>query len=127
MEVHPTSSLQDEREDPSVMVEKEVTESVSSSPQDVQTNRSRENVMKTEPSQQIGIDGETSMEASMSADDVLRAGGFVLEHMKDHRGRFLDQVLAGKKLQKLSSSALSILFVSNFSHLSRPFPMQSSR
>ncbi|XP_023526453.1 uncharacterized protein LOC111789948 isoform X1 [Cucurbita pepo subsp. pepo] len=76
----------DEREDPSVMVEKEVTESVSSSPQDVQTNRSRENVMKTEPSQQIGIDGETSMEASMSADDVFRAGGF---GARDDIGSFL--------------------------------------
>ncbi|XP_038905784.1 uncharacterized protein LOC120091740 [Benincasa hispida] len=86
MEVHRSSSLPDKREDPSVGVEKDVTESVSSSPKDVQTNRGRGNIMKGEPSQQVDMAGEISMEASMSADDVLRAGGF---GARDDIGSFL--------------------------------------
>lgn len=76
----------DKREDPSVVVEKGVTESVSSSPKDVQTKRGWENIVKAEPTQQIYMAGEISMEASMSADDVLRAGGF---GARDDIGSFL--------------------------------------
>ncbi|XP_008443333.1 uncharacterized protein LOC103486945 isoform X3 [Cucumis melo] len=86
MELHPTSSLPDERDDSSVMVEKDVTESVSSLPKDLQTNRGRENVVKAEPTRQIDMAGEINMEASMSADDVLRAGGF---GARDEIGSFL--------------------------------------
>ncbi|XP_050939899.1 uncharacterized protein LOC103486945 isoform X4 [Cucumis melo] len=76
----------DERDDSSVMVEKDVTESVSSLPKDLQTNRGRENVVKAEPTRQIDMAGEINMEASMSADDVLRAGGF---GARDEIGSFL--------------------------------------
>ncbi|XP_008443335.1 uncharacterized protein LOC103486945 isoform X6 [Cucumis melo] len=75
-----------ERDDSSVMVEKDVTESVSSLPKDLQTNRGRENVVKAEPTRQIDMAGEINMEASMSADDVLRAGGF---GARDEIGSFL--------------------------------------
>ncbi|XP_022155939.1 uncharacterized protein LOC111022939 isoform X1 [Momordica charantia] len=71
--------LEDKAEVPSVMVEKEAAESISSSPKDVQTN-------KGEPSRQIDIAGEISMEASMTTDDVLRAGGF---GARDDIGSFL--------------------------------------
>lgn len=78
--------IPDERDDSSVMVEKDVTESVSSLPKDLQTNRGRENVVKAEPTRQIDMAGEINMEASMSADDVLRAGGF---GARDEIGSFL--------------------------------------
>lgn len=69
-----------------MVVEKEVTESVSGSPKDVQTNKGRENIVKAEPPRQIDMAGEINMEASMSADDVLRAGGF---GARDDIGSFL--------------------------------------
>ncbi|XP_031738872.1 uncharacterized protein LOC101207074 isoform X2 [Cucumis sativus] len=76
----------DKRDDSSVMVEKDVAESVSSLPKDVQTNRGGENVVKAEPTQRVDMAGEINMEASMSADDVLRAGGF---GARDEIGSFL--------------------------------------
>lgn len=69
-----------------MIVEKVVTESVSGSPKDVQTNKGREKTVRAEPSRQIDMAGEISMEASMSADDVLRAGGF---GARDDIGSFL--------------------------------------